>query len=237
MSRSYYRGAAGAILVYDVASLPSFNALPTFLMDARALASPNLTVILAGNKADLAEAGKQDPEVDRSAEQIPPTTALSVSSRRSVFPYDTGGSAGSGRSRGGSINLTAGTKWTATTASEGREVTPDFASRWASKSAVPVTMEVSALTGDNVDELFNRLARMILTRIELGEIDPDGPQSGIQYGDTGWGGTSIKSGTTLDDGTLRGRKKKKSKVLLSGMSEWGDVFRSPVMARGGRKCC
>ncbi len=237
VSRSYYRGAAGAILVYDVANLASFNALPTFLLDARALASPNLTVILAGNKADLGELGKQEQGLNGSAQPILPTTASSMSSRQSGFPYDTGGSVGSGRSRVGSISMTAGTKWTATTSSEGREVMSDFASRWASKSGVPVTMEVSALTGDNVDELFNRLARIILTKIELGEIDPDNPQNGIQYGDVGWGGgASIKSGTTLDNGTLR-RRKKKGKVLLNGMSEWGDVFRSPVLARGGRKCC
>ena len=233
VSRSYYRGAAGAILVYDVASLASFNALPTFLMDAKALASPNLTVILAGNKVDLAEPGRQGQ--NGSAEQIPPSTASSVSSKQSAFPFDTGGTTGSGRSRGGSITMIAGTRWTATTSSEGREVTPDIVSRWASKSGVPVTMDVSALTGDNVDELFNRLARMILTKIELGEIDPDDPQSGIQYGDIGWDGASIKSGTTFDDSTLR-RRKKRGKVLLNGMSEWGDVFRSPV-TRGGRGCC
>ncbi len=33
--------------------------------------------------------------------------------------------------------------------------------------------------------MFGRLARMILTKIELGEIDPDDPMSGIQYGDGG----------------------------------------------------
>ncbi|KAK5001349.1 GTPase Ypt4, partial [Cryomyces antarcticus] len=55
VSRSYYRGAAGAVLVYDVSSLASFNALPTFLADARALGSPHLAVLLAGNKADLAD--------------------------------------------------------------------------------------------------------------------------------------------------------------------------------------
>ena len=231
VSRSYYRGAAGAILVYDVASLSSFNALPTFLMDARALASPNLTVILAGNKADLADGGRPQSQSNGSVgsnEAIPPMTPSSVSSKQSGFPFD--GGTGSERSRGGSINL-VGTKWTASTSVEGREVTPDVASRWASKSGVPVTMEVSALTGDNVDELFNRLARMILTKIELGEIDPDDPQSGIQYGDIGWDGASIKSGTTVDDGTLR-RRKKKSKIMLG---EWGDVFRTPVI-RGGR-CC
>ena len=36
VSRSYYRGAAGAILVYDVSSWRSFEQLQTFLNDARA---------------------------------------------------------------------------------------------------------------------------------------------------------------------------------------------------------
>ena len=38
VSRSYYRGAAGAILVYDITSAATFAALPPFLADARALA-------------------------------------------------------------------------------------------------------------------------------------------------------------------------------------------------------
>ncbi|EXJ90079.1 hypothetical protein A1O3_03148 [Capronia epimyces CBS 606.96] len=258
VSRSYYRGAAGAILVYDVASLPSFHALPTFLSDARALASPNLTVILAGNKADLAEerahAPGRGPEgaPQQQQQQLQPQqdsmpSASSASSRQSYFPYDSGGGgsalASSTRSRGDSINLSLSTgKWTATTSVEGREVTPDLASRWASKVHVPVTMEVSALTGENVDELFNRLARMILTKIELGEIDPDDPASGIQYGDGGgtWDGSSTRSGTG-DDGrasTLRRRRNpgRGRNGVLAGLSEWEDVFRRPA-ARGGPRCC
>ena len=54
VSRSYYRGAAGAVLVYDITSHNSFRGLQPFLNDARALASPNLTLLLAGNKLDLA---------------------------------------------------------------------------------------------------------------------------------------------------------------------------------------
>jgi small GTP-binding protein len=247
VSRSYYRGAAGAILVYDVASLATFNSLPTFLSDARALASPNLTVILAGNKSDLTETGKtQGINVNGGLQehQLDPTPpASSMSSRQSYFPYDSGGT-GTTRSRGDSINLNATNKWTATTSADGREVTPDLASRWASKALVPVTMEVSALTGENVDELFNRLARMILTKIELGEIDPDDPASGIQYGDGGgtWDGASIRSGTTIDDGsgnTLRRRRKRGAgrNGILSNLTEWEDVFRRPA-SRGGRgRCC
>ena len=62
MSRSYYRGAAGAVLVYDVANQRSFADLSTFLGDARALASPQLTVVLAGNKVDLADPSEQVQE-------------------------------------------------------------------------------------------------------------------------------------------------------------------------------
>ncbi|KAA6415178.1 MAG: GTP-binding ypt4 [Lasallia pustulata] len=54
VSRSYYRGAAGALLVYDVANRASFDALPHFWRDARALASRHLVGVLVGNKADLA---------------------------------------------------------------------------------------------------------------------------------------------------------------------------------------
>ena len=88
---------------------------------------------------------------------------------------------------------------------------------------------------------------MILTKIELGEIDPDDPQSGIQYGDVGtWGmstndGGSIKSGTTLDEGTVRrrkGRRRAGTGGFMTGLREWEDVFRvtgSTPRRQGG--CC
>lgn len=53
MTRSYYRGAAGALLVYDIANRESYNALGEWLTDARNLASPNIVILLAGNKKDL----------------------------------------------------------------------------------------------------------------------------------------------------------------------------------------
>lgn len=116
VSRSYYRGAAGAILVYDLGSRTSFEQLPTFLMDARALASPNLTAILAGNKADLT-AGQGTRTRVTTEPQTP--IASSVSSRQFVPPSE-GGADSSLRSRAGSI--ISGTKWTATTSADGRDV-------------------------------------------------------------------------------------------------------------------
>lgn len=143
-------------------------------MDARALASPNLSVILAGNKADLTSEAQSDFEDSR-----PPPTPSSTSSKQSSIPWDVNGSIRSTSLMG------TGTRLTATRASEGREVSSEETSHWAAKSNIPVAVEISALTGDGVEEVFNRLARIILTKIELGEIDPDDPQSGIQYGDGG----------------------------------------------------
>ena len=53
VTRSYYRGAAGALLVYDISSRESYNALTNWLTDARTLASPNIIIVLVGNKKDL----------------------------------------------------------------------------------------------------------------------------------------------------------------------------------------
>ncbi|KAF8530952.1 ras-domain-containing protein [Gautieria morchelliformis] len=52
VTRSYYRGAAGAILVYDITDRASFVNLSRWLGDARALASPHLATVLVGNKSD-----------------------------------------------------------------------------------------------------------------------------------------------------------------------------------------
>lgn len=204
--------------------------------DARALASPNLTLLLVGNKADLAN---ENSLIDAS---LPPTTPSSVSS--SSFPFNSGASINSTSTTG----MGLGSQLKATVAPDGREVSAEEASKWASSANIPVSVEVSALSGDNVEEVFNRLARMILTKIELGEIDPDDPMSGIQYGDSGiWNGgasdaASVKSGMTTDEGGARRRRRAKSKGGqnwgLGGMREWEEVFTlsgNTRRRRGG--CC
>ncbi|GLB36123.1 putative rab subfamily of small GTPases [Lyophyllum shimeji] len=55
VTRSYYRGAAGAILVYDITNRDSFVNLSRWLADARALGSPHLVSVLVGNKSDREE--------------------------------------------------------------------------------------------------------------------------------------------------------------------------------------
>lgn len=118
VTRSYYRGAAGALLVYDISSRETYNALTNWLTDARTLASPNIVIVLVGNKKDL--------DADR-------------------------------------------------------EVTFMEASRFAQENELSF-LETSALTGENVEEVFLKCTRTILAKIDAGELDPDRVGSGIQYG-------------------------------------------------------
>lgn len=53
ITRAYYRGAAGALLVYDVTRRETFEHLTKWLEEARQYASPTMTIMLVGNKADL----------------------------------------------------------------------------------------------------------------------------------------------------------------------------------------
>ena len=54
IARSYYRDAAGALLVFDVTRRETFNHLGRWLDEARQFASPNICITLVGNKADVA---------------------------------------------------------------------------------------------------------------------------------------------------------------------------------------
>lgn len=229
VSRSYYRGAAGAILVYDISSAASFRALQPFLNDARALASPHLTTLLVGNKLDLAgdDASAANGhvvgdliDVDDASSPPPQTpTGTSFSSANSYLQSTPTQATPSQQQQ-----PRLGAQLKASVAPYGREVSAAEAARWATSQGIPATTEVSALSGEGVDDVFGRLARMILAKIELGEIDPDDPLSGIQYGDYRSGdgasgrdrayaggagawsdGGSVRSGMTGDSGARRRR--------------------------------
>mmetsp|Transcript_16458 Transcript_16458/g.49762 ORF Transcript_16458/g.49762 Transcript_16458/m.49762 type:complete len:192 (-) Transcript_16458:363-938(-) len=53
ITRSYYRGAAGALLVYDITRRETFNHLSRWLEEARQNSNSNMVVMLIGNKSDL----------------------------------------------------------------------------------------------------------------------------------------------------------------------------------------
>jgi Ras-related protein Rab-2A len=53
ITRSYYRGAAGALLVYDITRRETFNHLTRWLEEARQNANGSMVIMLVGNKGDL----------------------------------------------------------------------------------------------------------------------------------------------------------------------------------------
>ena len=53
ITRSYYRGACGALLVYDVTRRETFSHLQTWLEDAKANSNTAISIMLIGNKCDL----------------------------------------------------------------------------------------------------------------------------------------------------------------------------------------
>ncbi|KAK9464825.1 P-loop containing nucleoside triphosphate hydrolase protein [Lipomyces arxii] len=124
VTRSYYRGTAGALLIYDETNPDTFNMLPHFLSDLRNLANPTVSLLLVANKSD----------------KVPSANAADIVPDSAVV---------------------------------------DFA---RDNGSIPI-MHTSALSGQNVDDAFARLANMILTKIELGELDPDDVGAGVQYGD------------------------------------------------------
>ncbi|BET00448.1 RAB [Nesidiocoris tenuis] len=53
VTRSYYRGAAGALMVYDITRRSTYNHLSSWLSDTRTLTNPSTVIFLIGNKSDL----------------------------------------------------------------------------------------------------------------------------------------------------------------------------------------
>ena len=56
ITRSYFRGASGALLVFDITRRNTFNHVAEWLNDLRQIAEEGIVVVLVGNKSDLAPA-------------------------------------------------------------------------------------------------------------------------------------------------------------------------------------
>ena len=54
ITRSYFRGASGALLVFDITRRATFEHATAWLNDLRQIAEDNIVVVLVGNKCDLA---------------------------------------------------------------------------------------------------------------------------------------------------------------------------------------
>ena len=59
----YYRGAAAAVVVYDITNKESFNGAKSWVKELQRRGDPNVVIALAGNKSDLQNKRKVDIEV------------------------------------------------------------------------------------------------------------------------------------------------------------------------------
>jgi len=55
LGNSHYKGAHIALVVFDITSRPSFDAVERWAREVRAMASPSCLLVLVGNKGDLEE--------------------------------------------------------------------------------------------------------------------------------------------------------------------------------------
>jgi len=58
----YYRGAAAAIVVYDITNRDSFQRAKQWVKELQRQGNPNIVIALAGNKSDLNSKRKVEPE-------------------------------------------------------------------------------------------------------------------------------------------------------------------------------
>ncbi|GAN02984.1 RAS-related protein Rab-2A [Mucor ambiguus] len=111
ITQSYYRGAAGALLVYDISRRETFEHVSTWLADVRRHANPHTTVVLVGNKCDLD--GRQ------------------------------------------------------------RQVTRDEGEKFARDNDIPLFIETSAKSAENVEEVFAQTAEDVYEKIKSGVFSPN----------------------------------------------------------------
>ena len=78
ITNAYYRGAVGAIVVYDIAKESSFKSVDRWLEELKNNADQNIVVMLVGNKADLAQ-----------TREVLEATAQEYSQAHNLFLFET----------------------------------------------------------------------------------------------------------------------------------------------------
>lgn len=78
MTSAYYRGAVGAMLVYDMTKRQSFDHVAKWLEELRGHADKNIVIMLVGNKSDL-----------RTLQAVPTEDAKEFAQRENLFFMET----------------------------------------------------------------------------------------------------------------------------------------------------
>ncbi|KAJ5693322.1 hypothetical protein N7462_002745 [Penicillium macrosclerotiorum] len=95
ITRSYFRGASGALLVFDISRRSTFVSCTQWLQDLRQIAEDGIVVILVGNKTDLA-----DQQAESNQRQVTREEAEEWCSMNNIVRYvETSAKSGDGVER------------------------------------------------------------------------------------------------------------------------------------------
>ena len=82
MASSHYKGANGAIIVFDISRSQTFSNSMGWLNDFRQAAPSDASVLLVGNKADLAD-------LDSAARSVATTSVEEISAQNNITYIET----------------------------------------------------------------------------------------------------------------------------------------------------
>ena len=90
MTAAYYKGAMGALIVYDVTSESSFESVERWLSEIKQIANKSICIEIIGNKSDLSEERKVSSETATAKAQqlnaaFMETSALNASNVKEAF--------------------------------------------------------------------------------------------------------------------------------------------------------
>ncbi|KAG6411115.1 hypothetical protein SASPL_129189 [Salvia splendens] len=84
ITSSYYRGAMGALLVYDTTRRSTFESLRKWLTELREFGSREMVVVLVGNKSDLTHSREVSLEDGQSLAQLEDLSFMETSAKENL---------------------------------------------------------------------------------------------------------------------------------------------------------
>jgi small GTP-binding protein len=100
ITRSYFRGASGALLVFDITRRNTFLSATSWLNDLRQIAEEGIVVVLVGNKSDLASASTVSGQQEENKRQVTKEEAEEWCKANGVMQYvETSAKSGEGVER------------------------------------------------------------------------------------------------------------------------------------------
>lgn len=88
ITSSYYRGAMGALLVYDITRRSTFESLRKWLKELREFGGREMVVVLVGNKSDLTHSREVNLEDGKTLAQLEDLSFMETSAKENLNVED-----------------------------------------------------------------------------------------------------------------------------------------------------